>query len=552
MPGSRVEWLAVKRLVLVAAIVSTLTAGTGVAQSAPAPKHLGETATALTSFANCPCTAFQYGDIGTANNSYAFPYGGVLTKSGFYVGEEINAADWVQMRSFSHSGTNRATVTGEGPKHMLQGLPAKSIGSFYERLPVSALGALGARYSITSASIEATPTYFNSPNIVDEVLGTATPLSVGDSFETTPAKKLRVNVEAVLEPDEDHDGYGDVSQDLCPGSPLGGGPCSGTLFGSDLQEAHSNGGGAAFEPLLVQKTVDSVSTVLPFDGVVVRWRVLSSHSDNFRVRVVSPQGGSGLKVLSSSAVESVSVEPSPPIGKVTSFATRLPIPAGSYVGLASPTKSLAPVALHASGASETEFHDAPDGTVISEPGTARSLEVAYDADIEPDADHDGYGDVTQDSCPGAAMVHDGQCPVIDSPPNRATATAPKVTGLEVVPKKFRVKGKGNSAKLKLTLSREATVSFGIEAKRTCGGKGKSKGKSARCKPGFHMVQTMTQKLPAGQGAVPYSARLHGHGGEVPLQPGAYRVTAVPTAGGVTGKAGQATFTVLAPRHRAGR
>ncbi|MDX6601712.1 MAG: hypothetical protein QOF13_914 [Solirubrobacterales bacterium] len=523
-------------------IVAVLASGTGVAQGAPVPKHLGETATAATSFGNCACTSVQFGDIGTANNSYTFPFSGVITKSGFYVGEEINAADWVQMRSFSRSGTNHATVTGDGAKHMLQGLPSKSVGTFYERLPVSALGALGARYSIASAFIEATPTYFNSPNTVDEVLGAPASLAVGDSFEATPSKKLRVNVEAVLEPDEDHDTYGDVSQDLCPASPIGGGPCSGALFGSDLQEAHSGGGGSIFEPLLVQKTVDGASTALPFDGVVVRWRVLFSHSDEFRVRVLSPQG-SALKVLSSSAVESVSVEPSPPIGKVTSFATRLPIPAGSYVGLASPTKSLAPIALNVSGASATEYHDAADGSVISAPGTARAWEVAYDADIEPDADHDGFGDITQDSCPGAATVHDGQCPVIDDLPPAAT---PKITGLEVAPKKFRVKAKGTSAKLKLTLSREATVSFGIEAKKICGGKGK--GRKARCKSGFRAVQTITQRLSGGQDAVPFSARLRS---QAPLRPGSYRVTAVPTAGGVTGKAAQATFAVLQPRHRAG-
>lgn len=537
-----------KRLVQVASIAAALCTAGGAAEGAPAPKHLGETASAVTAFANCPCTSVQFGDIGTANNSYTFPFSGVITKSGFYVGEEINAADWVQMRSFSRSGANHATVTGEGTKHMLQGLPPKSIGTFYERLPVSASGALGARYSIASSFIEATPTYFNSPNAVDEVLGAGNNLAVGDSFETTPAKKLRVNVEAVLEPDEDHDTYGDVSQDLCPGSPLGGGPCSGVLFGSDLQEAHSNGGGSIFEPLLVQKTIDGVSTALPFDGVVVRWRVLSSNNAQFRLRVLAPQSGSGLKVLSSSAVESVSVEPSPPIGKVTSFATRLSIPAGSYVGLASPTKSLAPIALNVSGASATEFHDAPDGSVIAEPGTARSSEVAYDADIEPDADHDGYGDLTQDSCPGSATVHEGQCPAASGGNGSASegsgtraAAEPRITGLEVTPKRFRVKAKGNSAKLKLTLSREATVAFGIEVKKACG----SKGKKARCKPGFHSVQTITQKLAAGQDAVPYSARPRGRA----LRPGSYRVTAVPTAGGVTGKATQAPFTVLAGSRR---
>lgn len=420
-----------KRLVSTVAILACLGAGT--AQGAPAPKHLGETASAITAETNCACTAIQFGDLGTANNSYVFPYSGVITKSGFYVGVTPGAADWVQMRSFSHSGTNRVTVAGDGAKHMLQGLPQKSIASFYERLPVSALGVLGARYSI-AGSFEVTPTYFSSVNAVDEVIGTATNLAVGDSWEETPGKNKRVNVEAVLEPDEDHDDYGDVSQDLCPGSPIGGGPCSGTLFGSDLQEAHGTGGGAAFEPLLVQKTVDGSSTALPFDGVVVRWRVLSSHSDQFRVRVLSPQGGSGLKVLGASAVESVSVAPSPPIGTVTSFPTRLPIPAGSYVGLASPTKSLAPIALHASGASATEYHDAPDGSTIGEPGTARSWEVAYDADVEPDADHDGYGDLTQDSCPEAGSVHDGVCPLKDDipppPPPKPHAKTPRIASVK--------------------------------------------------------------------------------------------------------------------------
>jgi hypothetical protein len=489
-PGSGVQWLALKRLVLISAIAAALLVAAGTAQGAPVPKHLGETAGAATAFGNCGCTSVQFGDIGTANNSYTFPFGGVITKSGFYVGEEINAADWVQMRSFSHSGTNKATITGDGAKHMLQGLAPKSIAAFYERLPVSAFGALGARYSITSASIESTPTYFNSPNTVDEVLGTTTSLAVGDSIEATPTKKLRVNVEAVLEPDEDHDAYGDVSQDLCPESPIGGGPCSGTLFGSDLQEAHGVGGGAAFEPLLVQKTIDGASTALPFDGVVVRWRVLSSHSDDFRVRVVSPEG-SGVKVLSSSAVESVSVTPSPPIGKITSFATRLPIPAGSYVGLASPTKSLAPFALHASGASLTEFHDAPDGSTISGPGTARPFEVAYDADVEPDADHDGYGDISQDSCPEASSVHDGVCPlkgdIPPPPPPKPHAKAPKIASV-----KPNRKGR---YEVKVKVQQPGTITAQLTGKLKPKGKAVKLGKAATKRAAKAGTYTLTLKPP---------------------------------------------------------
>ncbi len=472
----------VKRFALVA-MVAGLVVGAGAAQAAPAPQHLGETASAATAFSNCGCTAIQFGDIGTANNSYAFPYSGVITKSGFYVGEPIGAADWVQMRSFAHAGTNRVTVTGDGAKHMLQGLTPKSIASFYERLPVDSLGVLGARYSIGSPSIDATPTYFTSPNAFDEVIGTVTNLGVGDSWEEAPGKNRRVNVEAVLEPDEDHDGYGDVSQDLCPGSPIGGGPCSGMLFGSDLQEAHGGGGGSAFEPLLVQKTVDGASTALPFDGVVVRWRVLSSHSDQFRIRILSPQGGSGLEVLGSSPVESVSVTPSPPIGRVTSFETRLSIPAGSYVGLASPTKSLAPIALHASGASATELHDANDGSTISEPGTARPWEVAYDADVEPDADHDGYGDVTQDSCPEAGSVHDGTCPPKTVPAAggpSGTGSKKDKTALAKAPKITSVKpGKKGGYEVKVEVQQPGTITARLTAELRPKGKAVKLGKVAK-------------------------------------------------------------------------
>jgi hypothetical protein len=479
-----------KRLALISLIVAFMAGGSD-ARGAPAPQHLGGTATAATSIGNCACTAIQFADTGTALGSYAFLYSGVITKSGFYVGEPIGAADWVQMRSFNHSGTNRVTVTGDGAKHMLQGLTPKSVAAFYERLPVSALGVLGARYSIGSASIDATPTYFNSASAFDEVVGTVTNLAVGDSWEETPSKNKRVNVEAVLEPDEDHDDYGDVSQDLCPESPIGGGPCSGTLFGSDLQEAHSNGGGAGFEPLLVQKTIDGASTVLPFDGVVVRWRVLSSNNGSFRVRILSPEGGSGLKVLSSSAVESVSVAPSPPIGKVTSFATRLPIPAGSYVGLASPTQSLPPIALHVSGASTTEFHDAADGSLISVPGTARSWEVAYDADIEPDADHDGFGDTTQDSCPEAGAVHDGTCP-----PKATTSGLPSSKPHAKTPKIASVKRdkKGRYA-VKVQTKQAGTITAQLTGKLKPKGKIVKLGKAATKSTSKAGTYTLTLKPP---------------------------------------------------------
>ena len=97
---------------------------------------------------------------------------------------------------------------------------------------------------------------------------------------TSDTSKARVNIEAVLEPDDDGDGYGDASQDLCPGLPTATAACSGALFGSNLQGERSvppagcGGGGC----MRIQKTIGGASTAAPFDGVVVRWRVLDAET----------------------------------------------------------------------------------------------------------------------------------------------------------------------------------------------------------------------------------------------------------------------------------
>jgi hypothetical protein len=519
--------------------------GISSAHAAPAPRHLGQPSP--TGIAPCSCSAVQFTDANLAAGPYKVPYDGVLTKSGFGIGL-TQVGDWVQTRTFEPTSANTAKVVSQGEKHPTFGLTAGTVNFFYEREPAFAGDVLGARFNTGAGGIDYTPHLFESPQPFDVAGSVQTGAGgfpeVGDAFtvSSTPSKR-RVNVEAVLEPDEDHDVYGDISQDLCPGSPLGNAACSGSLFGSNFEGNHGGSGGSGFDALYIQRAVRGASTAAPFDGVVVRWRVLTRNTSDYGIRVVGPTTGSSFKVLGSSATEHVAFAPSPTIGGITTFQTRLPIPAGGYVGLATASMSQPESVFPSPGSTLAKLHDGLDGTIYNESGAISTQELAYDADIEPDADHDGYGDITQDSCPNAATAHDGQCPVVDVFPLPAT---PRITGFEVAPKKFRVKAKGASAKLKLTLSREATVAFGIEAKRACAKK--AKGTKARCKPGFHAVQTITQKLPAGPGAVRYSARLRS---QAPLPSGPYLVTAVPTAGGLTGTAAQATFKVLPPRHRAG-
>lgn len=531
-----------KRFAVIAAIAACLGP---LAASAPAaaPQVLGQTASMEGMVGGCICSLVQFADSGV--NSYLIPGNGVLTKSQVWVGHHTEAGQTVRVRTFHTTGPTTAKAVSEGEAHPLSGLTSGQ-HLFYDRVPAAAGDVLGARFH-DSPLIEDTPGRFltaSSADIAGEANAPADP-ALGQSFGAFTNSKWRVNMMAVYEPDEDADGYGDVSQDLCPGSPIGTGACSGALFGSALSGDHSYSSACGYACLRVQTSVGGASTASPFAGVVVRWRLLGGSTGSYRIRTVAPAGGGNYTVVGSGSPEAVTTEPQL-TEKIYSFATRVPIPAGGYVGLA-PPPTLGAGAGSGAGATFVELNDhAVDGTTDTEVMQA-SLELLYDADIEPDADHDGYGDITQDSCPGTATVHDGQCPVIDVFPRPAT---PKVTGLEVAPNKFRVKPKGASAKLKLTLSREATVAFGIEAKKACGGK-KGKGRKARCKPGFHAVQTITEKLPAGQNAVPYGARLRRGSSEAPLRPGSYRVTAVPTAGGVTGKAARATFKVLPPRHHAG-
>jgi hypothetical protein len=423
------------------------------------------------------------------------------------------------------------------------------VNFFYEREPAFAGDVLGARFNTGAGGIDYTPYLFESTFDFDVagwlLTGSGNP-EVGEAFTAPTASKRRVNVEAVLEPDEDHDGYGDVSQDLCPGSPVGNAACSGTLFGSNFEGNHGGSGGSGFDALYIQRAVRGASTAAPFDGVIVRWRVLTRNTSDYGIRVVGPTTGSSFKVLGSSATEHVAFAPSPTIGGVTTFQTRLPIPAGGYVGLATASMSQPESVFPSPGSSLAKLHDGSDGTVYNESGAISTQELAYDADIEPDADHDGFGDISQDSCPGAASVQQGACPL----PVTKDEIAPDITSFKATPRVFRVKSRGAvvskklapaGTKLKLTLSKAATVAFSIEEKAPC----KSTKVSKKCPASFRVLHTFKRALTKGSSAVPYSGRYRKGARARTLGSASFRVTAVPTdATGLTGAPRRTPFTIV--------
>lgn len=387
------------------------------------------------------CSAVQLGD-STSPNSYEAPSDGVLSRVGFYVGPVTEASDYVQARTFRRTGGSDSTVVSEGDKHLISGLPA-GLHSYFERIPIAAGDILGGRFD-TTPFIEGTPHVFATASASD-VAGVSTfpGPNLGDSFTASTSSSHRVNMSAVFEADGDGDGYGDTSQDLCPGSPHATDACTGTLFGSALQGPYlSVGHTCTYECLRVQTAVAGSPAAVPADGVVVRWRLLAARPGSYRVRVLGPAGGSNYTVLRSSAAESV---PASTFGTITTFQTRLPIPAGGYVALLPPTFTIQTFRDPTlPGSMYLTANDAPDGGAVPLGGySPLAGEPLYDADIEPDADHDGFGDISQDTCAtdpatqGACSPPPAGAPISKQPTERCGGKLATVIGTS---RKDRLKG----------------------------------------------------------------------------------------------------------------
>ena len=408
----------------VALLALLLTLGGGETATAAPPQNLGQNPFA-TAGGCALCSVVQLSNSATPN-AYVFPADGVLTRARFYVGPVTEDPDYAQARVFRKTGGANATVVSQGQKHFVDGLSA-GLHSFFERIPGKAGDVLGARFD-TSPFIDATPHWFATDSADDQAgyisIPDANP-EVGDPFTSTPNGNRRVNVSAVFEPDEDGDGYGDTSQDLCPGSEVAATACTGRLLGSDLQGAFLTiGHDCTYACLRIQATVGGASTAAPVDGVVVRWRLLAAPSGSYKIRILGPTGGSTYSILRSSQAESV-VAPAT-FAAITTFDARLPIPAGGYVALVPPTFTVQSFRETAPGSGYRQVNDGADGSSVNFAGYGPPIagEALYDADVEPDADHDGYGDVTQDACPSSGSTQ-GVC---SPPPPLPTNKVPTCRG----------------------------------------------------------------------------------------------------------------------------
>jgi hypothetical protein len=143
-------------------------------------------------------------------------------------------------------------------------------------------------------------------------------------------------------------------------------------------------------------TQDSVTALE--DGVITRWRVRTGTSTtSMRLQVLRGETQVGTSQLVA-----------PAAGRINLFTTRVAIQMGDAIALAC-CESNPPMIVAAGAGMGKVFDPVLPSAAMAEPFTG---ELPLNADIEPDGDHDGYGDETQDNCPGtndqADLDHDGQ------------------------------------------------------------------------------------------------------------------------------------------------
>jgi hypothetical protein len=169
----------------------------------------------------------------------------------------------------------------------------------------------------------------------------------------------------------------------------------------------------------------------PTAGVVVRWRIKTDGDPGFApfaFRVIDPPGvGAG-----TGPQETLPAAANPTVHTFNNL--RLPIKAGGYIGVDTKQVPPGPYAayLHlGSGGSMLGWNPSlPDGQTRPSTDVFVSFILLVNADVEPDADGDAYGDESQDKCKTDPFPAGGVC----TPPqlNLGGRTSQRVSGKGVV------------------------------------------------------------------------------------------------------------------------
>ena len=234
-----------------------------------------------------------------------------------------------------------------------------------------------------------------------------------------------------------------------------------TTVGSTALTGQAQGGAQTCygATLYVQAASAGASYVVPSGGgVITSW---SAYGFGAPAQLI-------LKTVRESAADSYFVKGSSEVQTVaasgtSTFPARLPVAAGDEIALWVPSvfPAKAPCNYVTGNAGDVQAYRGgshPEPAIgdqfgpTSDHGSTFRLNVS--AELEPDADQDGYGDETQDGCPTEAAVQ-GPCP---------DGTAPKTTITKAPKSKIKTKKRRAKVRFAFSSSEASTFSCTLDGK----------------------------------------------------------------------------------------
>lgn len=139
----------------------------------------------------------------------------------------------------------------------------------------------------------------------------------------------------------------------------------------------------------------------PQSGVLVRWRIKTDGpSGPIAIRVMRPGAGTELTGIATGADVTASA------AGISVFPVRIPIQAGDALGIDFDSTNTAGIKPDGPGeVDNVALYHTPnllDGTTLPAFAVNTGTELLLNGDIESDTDQDGFGDESQDLCPGTS------------------------------------------------------------------------------------------------------------------------------------------------------
>jgi hypothetical protein len=170
--------------------------------------------------------------------------------------------------------------------------------------------------------------------------------------------------------------------------------------------------GATFPPLscgadtYIQDSDPGNHYTVPSGGVITQWSYQSDSSPppSVRFKVGEPAPGADLSMNANFTIVGQSDSQVPAASTLNTYSTQIPVKAGDRIGEFISADCSRPDPLYTD-----HFSDGDVQTGTTSPFDVEHFQQDISAVLEPDADHDGFGDETQDRCPTNGATQ-GPCP----------------------------------------------------------------------------------------------------------------------------------------------